>query len=85
MSLFINKKKKENNLLRLRLYIAGMVIDRLSDLQKELRNPKIDYIEYIELRNAIELLGAVPEIELSFDGEKYYEALKARREAKENG
>ena len=32
-----------------------------------------------------ELLGAVPEIELSFDGEKYYEALKARREAKENG
>lgn len=36
MSLFINKQKRENNLLHLRLYIAGMVIDRLSNLQKEL-------------------------------------------------
>lgn len=38
MALAIDRKKKENNLLRLRLYIAGMIIDKLSDLQKELNN-----------------------------------------------
>ena len=47
MSLFINKQKTENNLLRLRLYIAGMVIDRLSDLQKELRNKYILMKSYV--------------------------------------
>lgn len=49
-------------------------------LQKELRNTKLDYIEYMEIRNAIEQLGGVPEINLSFDGDKYYEALRKRAE-----
>ena len=49
-------------------------------LQQELRNTKLDYIEYMEIRNAIEQLGGVPEINLSFDGDKYYEALRKRAE-----
>ncbi|MBS7263186.1 MAG: hypothetical protein KIG36_06235 [Eubacteriales bacterium] len=64
-------------------YLAKYGDERaLPDLQKELRNSKIDYIEYVELRNAIEALGGTPEIEMSFDGEKYYEALKQRRKEK---
>lgn len=38
MALEINRKKKENDIFRLRLYIAGMIIDKLSDLQNELNN-----------------------------------------------
>ena len=38
MALEINRKTKENDLLRLRLYVAGMIIDKLSDLQIELNN-----------------------------------------------
>lgn len=47
MALSIDKQKKENNLLRLRLYIAGMVIDRLSDLQKDLHNKYILMKSYV--------------------------------------
>lgn len=47
MSLFISKQKAENDLLRLRLYIAGMVIDRLSDLQKELHNKYLLMKSYV--------------------------------------
>lgn len=66
-------------------YIAKYGDERaLPILQKELRNSKIDYIEYIEIRNAIEQLGGRPEIDLSFDGEKYYEALKHREKESAN-
>lgn len=47
MALSIDKMKKENNLLRLRLYIAGMVIDKLSDLQKELHNKYVLMKSYV--------------------------------------
>lgn len=47
MALDINKKKKGNDLLRLRLYIAGMIIDKLSDLQKELNNKYILMKSYV--------------------------------------
>ena len=62
-------------------YLARYGDEKALDLlQAELRNTKIDYIEYMEIRNAIEQLGGVPEINLSFDGDQYYEALKKRSE-----
>jgi len=47
MALSIKKKQTENELLRLRLYIAGMVIDRLSDLQKALHNKYLLMKSYV--------------------------------------
>lgn len=47
MALSIKKMKTENELLRLRLYIAGMVIDKLSYLQKELHNKYILMKSYV--------------------------------------
>lgn len=47
MALDISRKKKDNDFLRLRLYIAGMIIDSLSDLQKELNNKYILMKSYV--------------------------------------
>lgn len=47
IALDINRKKKENDLLHLRLYFAGMIIDKLSDLQKELNNKYILMKSYV--------------------------------------
>ena len=48
----INRKKKENDLLHLRLYFAGMIIDKLSDLQKELNNKYILMKSYVVLSSS---------------------------------
>ena len=47
MSYSINKMKETSSLLRLRLYIAGMIIDKLSDLQKELHNKYVLMKSYV--------------------------------------
>ena len=38
--------------------------------------PALNYLDYIELRNAIEALGGDPPPERSFDGDPYYESLR---------
>lgn len=47
MALSIQKQETKNELLRLHLYIAGMVIDRLSNLQKDLHNKYILMKSYV--------------------------------------
>ena len=47
MALSIKRKQTENELLKLRLYIAGMIIDRLCDLQKALHNKYLLMKSYV--------------------------------------
>ncbi len=46
-NLSIQRKETELNLLNLRLYIAGMIIDKLVDLQKELHNKYLMMKSYV--------------------------------------
>ena len=46
-NLSIQRKETELNLLNLRLYIAGMIIDKLVDLQKELHNKYLLLKSYV--------------------------------------
>lgn len=50
--------------------------DALNILEKVIREPDISYLDYKEIKNAIEELGGSIEIERDFSGDKYYEALK---------
>jgi len=45
-------------------------------LEKAIKSVNINYLDYIEIKNAIEELGGVIEIDRDFSGDKYYEALK---------
>jgi hypothetical protein len=48
----------------------------LPALMRAQSDPGISYLDYIEIRNAIEQLGGEPEPERDFSGDPYYESLK---------
>ncbi|MDR3050454.1 MAG: hypothetical protein LBU67_01865 [Oscillospiraceae bacterium] len=48
----------------------------LSALVQAVQNPATHYLDFIELRNAIEELGGDPPAERDFVGDPYYEAIK---------
>lgn len=45
-------------------------------LRGALEDPAVNYLDYIELRNAIEALGGDAPAERTFDGDPYYESLR---------
>lgn len=48
----------------------------LDALREAMDDPEITYLDYIELRNAIEALGGDAPPERAFDGDPYYESLR---------
>ena len=40
------------------------------------QEPELNYLEYLEIRNAIEALGGECTVERTFDGDRYYESMK---------
>ena len=51
----------------------------VEELKKALILPEITYLDYLEIRNAIEMLGETVDIEREFAGDPYYETLKGDR------
>ena len=51
----------------------------LDTLKKALNLTDISYLDYLEIRNAVEMLGGVVETEREFAGDPYYESLKGER------
>lgn len=51
----------------------------LDTLKKALNLQEITYLDYLEIRNAIEMLGGTVETEREFAGDPYYESLKGER------
>lgn len=51
----------------------------LDTLKKALNLQEISYLDYLEIRNAIEMLGGTVETEREFAGDPYYESLKGER------
>ncbi|MBR3928518.1 MAG: hypothetical protein IKJ65_05885 [Clostridia bacterium] len=51
----------------------------LDTLKKALNLQEITYLDYLEIRNAVEMLGGVVETEREFAGDPYYESLKGER------
>ncbi len=51
-------------------------VKALPALKAEVNSEEVSYLDYIEIRNAIERLGEDPGPERSFDGDEDYEALK---------
>lgn len=45
-------------------------------LMLALEAPELGYLDYIELRNAVEALGGEAPVERAFDGDPYYESLR---------
>lgn len=45
-------------------------------LKETLIDPELNYLDYLEIRNAVEMLGGTVEIDREFAGDPYYEALK---------
>ena len=61
-------------------FIGKLGDDRAMDtLKKALNFPDISYLDYLEIRNAIEMLGGTVETEREFAGDPYYESLKGER------
>jgi len=64
-----------------RIYYASY-LSRLNDarglplLLGAINDPDIGYLEYIEMRNAIEALGGEAPEERTFEGDPYYESLR---------
>lgn len=48
----------------------------LEPLYESLKQPDINYLDYLEVRNAIEMLGGTVDGERDFSGDPYYETLK---------
>jgi hypothetical protein len=48
----------------------------ISLLQQAIQEPDINYLEFLEMRNAIEALGGECTLERSFEGDRYYESMK---------
>ena len=58
-------------------FLGKLGDDRALDvLKKALDDPDINYLDYLELRNAIEMLGGTVDKEREFAGDPYYETLK---------
>ena len=47
-------------------------------LKDVLTDPELNYLDYLEIRNAVEMLGGTVEIDREFAGDPYYEALKGQ-------
>ena len=61
-------------------FIGKLGDERAMDtLKKALNFPDISYLDYLEIRNAIEMLGGTVETEREFAGDPYYESLKGER------
>ncbi len=61
-------------------FIGKLGDDRALDtLKKALNLTDISYLDYLEIRNAVEMLGGVVETEREFAGDPYYESLKGER------
>ncbi|MDL2317539.1 HEAT repeat domain-containing protein [Eubacteriales bacterium OttesenSCG-928-A19] len=62
--------------------LFGSFLGKLGDpraiepLRAALNDPDLGYLDYIELRNALEALGGDAPPERSFDGDPYYESLR---------
>lgn len=48
----------------------------IDPLFSAINDPELNYLDYIELRNALEALGAEVAVERAFDGDPYYESLR---------
>lgn len=46
-------------------------------LLQAITEPELNYLEFLEIRNAIEELGGECTVERTFDGDKYYESMKS--------
>ena len=58
-------------------FIGKLGDDRALDaLKKAIDLPDINYLDYLEIRNAIEMLGGTVEGEREFSGDPYFEMLK---------
>lgn len=51
----------------------------LDTLKKALNLQDITYLDYLEIRNAVEMLGGTVDTEREFAGDPYYESLKGER------
>lgn len=61
-------------------FIGKLGDDRAIDtLKKALLLQDITYLDYLEIRNAVEMLGGTVETEREFAGDPYYETLKGER------
>lgn len=61
-------------------FIGKLGDDRAIDtLKKSLLLQDITYLDYLEIRNAVEMLGGTVETEREFAGDPYYETLKGER------
>ena len=61
-------------------FIVKLGDDRAIDtLKKALLLQDITYLDYLEIRNAVEMLGGTVETEREFAGDPYYETLKGER------
>ena len=50
----------------------------IEGLKDVLTDPELNYLDYLEIRNAVEMLGGTVEIDREFAGDPYYEALKGQ-------
>lgn len=50
----------------------------METLRDALTDPELNYLDYLEIRNAVEMLGGTVEIDREFAGDPYYEALKGQ-------
>ncbi|MBQ3079835.1 MAG: hypothetical protein IJC48_07560 [Clostridia bacterium] len=58
-------------------FIGKLGDDRAVDILKDaLSLPEISYLDYLEIRNAVEMLGGTVEGDREFAGDPYYETLK---------
>lgn len=58
-------------------YLAKLGDERALDiLKKEAQDPEVNYLDYLEIVNAIEALGGERPPEREFSGDPYYESLK---------
>lgn len=60
-------------------YLGKLGDERAVDaLKKALNDPELNYLDYLEIRNAVEMLGETVNIDREFAGDPYYEALKGQ-------
>jgi len=69
------RQKPTNGLIAAYVAKCG-VYEALQDLENAMQLAELEYIDYIEIRNAFEELGGVVEEERDFSGSPQYEALK---------
>ena len=50
--------------------------DALPRMKQALEDPAINYLDYVEIANAVRALGGEVTSERTFDGDPYYESMK---------